>query len=118
MFLDPPLGEMVLHDNDAIVAVMGRFKGTHQIYGDSLIESPIGMLLQLSTDSGFAFAVDGAVLAPRIYAFLQGGPVEPPLDESLHVDYTLVCREVMMMAGLEDVSTNHLGCHKLFTASP
>ena len=40
-----PFSEVVLHDNDIIVAILSRFESTHQIYRDSLIESPIGGLL-------------------------------------------------------------------------
>ncbi len=40
-----PFSEVVLHYNDIIVAVWSRFEWTHEIYGDSLIESPIGGLL-------------------------------------------------------------------------
>ncbi len=96
-----PLGEVVLHDNDIIVAVMGHLEGTHQIYGDSLIESPIGRLLQMtvSMDSGLALAADGAVRTPRLYVFLYAGPVEPLLDENLRVDYTLVSCQHVVIAG-------------------
>ncbi len=40
-----PFSEVVLHDNDIIVAILSNFERTHQIYGDSLIESPVGGLL-------------------------------------------------------------------------
>ncbi len=40
-----PFGEVVLHDNDIIVAVLSCFEWNHQIFGDSLIESPVGGLL-------------------------------------------------------------------------
>ena len=37
--------EVVLHDNVIIVSVWSPFKRTHQVYEDSLIESPVGGLL-------------------------------------------------------------------------
>ncbi len=40
-----PFSEVVLHDNDIIIAILSRFERTHQIYGDSFIESTVGELL-------------------------------------------------------------------------
>ncbi len=37
--------EVVLHDNNIIVAILSHFERTHEIYRDSLIESPAGGLL-------------------------------------------------------------------------
>ncbi len=40
-----PLGEVVLHDNDIIVAVLSHFEWAHEIYGHPLIEGSVGGLL-------------------------------------------------------------------------
>ncbi len=38
-------GEVVLRDNDIIVAVLSRFEWAHEIYGHPLIEGSVGGLL-------------------------------------------------------------------------
>ncbi len=93
-----PLGEVVLHNNDIIIA-----KGIHKVLWDPLIEGPICKLLQLtkSMNSWFALAAYGATLAPSLCYFLHAGPVEPVLYKSLCMDYSLVGYQLMVMACLE-----------------
>ncbi len=44
---------------------------------------------------------------------LHAGPIEPPLDQSLHMDHALVSCQLVMMAGLKDANTNYLRRHDL-----
>ena len=108
-----PLGEVVLHDNDIIIGVLGALKGTHQVHWVPLIEGPICGLLQQTVpmNSCFALPTDSATLEPKLYVFPHAGPVESSFDKSMCMDYILVGCQLMVMAGLEDMCTNHLGHH-------
>ncbi len=40
-----PFGEVILHDNEVIVAVLSRVEWAHEMYGRPLIEGSVGGLL-------------------------------------------------------------------------
>ncbi len=72
-----PFGKMVLHDNDIIIDLLGHFKWTHQIYRDSLVESPVGSNWPFPRTTALQLLQTVQCWHHDATSILHAGPVEP-----------------------------------------